>query len=105
MTYGGSGLGLFISRELARLQGGRIGVVSEYGKGSTFEFYVRATRCGPPKSPTAYHSGAQPSRIGIRRKNTAVKKGAPLLKGANTYSILLVEDNLVRRFEESDLGL
>jgi signal transduction histidine kinase len=49
VRYGGSGLGLFISRELARLQGGRMGVASEYGKGSTFEFYVKTKRCAKPE--------------------------------------------------------
>lgn len=41
--YGGSGLGLFISRELCELQGGQIGVASHNGK-TTFTFYVWATR-------------------------------------------------------------
>lgn len=38
--YGGTGLGLALCRQLVRLMDGSIGVVSEYGKGSTFWFEV-----------------------------------------------------------------
>jgi signal transduction histidine kinase len=44
VTYGGSGLGLFISKRLVELQGGRIYVDSVEGKGSTFSFYIKVER-------------------------------------------------------------
>jgi signal transduction histidine kinase/DNA-binding response OmpR family regulator/CHASE3 domain sensor protein len=40
--FGGSGLGLSISREFARLLGGRIGVASELGRGSVFSLWLPA---------------------------------------------------------------
>ncbi|KAF2211923.1 hypothetical protein CERZMDRAFT_42268 [Cercospora zeae-maydis SCOH1-5] len=96
IEYGGSGLGLFISRELARLQGGQIGVRSQHGSGSTFEFYIKAVRCNPPRS--TLHEAAEGNgnlqAVGqlVRRRSHVHQPHAE-----HPTHILLVEDNLVNQ--------
>ena len=51
----GSGLGLFLSRQLVELHGGQLTATSEVGHGSTFSFYIRVETppVDSPDSPSA----------------------------------------------------
>ena len=77
-NYGGIGLGLSISKRLAEMMGGRIGVTSVPGEGSTFWFTAKLRLT----------AGAD-SRPGLARLAGAVSTG-PL-------KILVAEDNLVNQ--------
>jgi len=80
--YGGTGLGLTITRHLSRLMGGEANVESELGKGSTFWF---TARLGHGAAVTA-DSSSNPGDAESRLQNHC--------RGAR---ILLAEDNVVNR--------
>lgn len=115
VQYGGSGLGLFISRELTELQGGEIGVESEAGCGSTFAFYVAARRSSPPQDDIDGAVGIKrtPSQAHNPRSKSVpsavLPQGAPVhvAEGKGEFQaddikpvvkkVLIVEDNLVNQ--------
>jgi two-component system, sensor histidine kinase and response regulator len=59
--YGGTGLGLVISKRIAELMSGEVGVDSEWDRGSTFWASVLLAPAGPARDEAS--SGDDASRV------------------------------------------
>ncbi len=81
--YGGTGLGLVITRRIAQLMGGDAGVASAPGAGSTFWFTARLRKAA--RTPPPF------------RSTEAADVGTRLRRGHAGNRLLLVEDEPVNR--------
>ncbi len=82
--FGGTGLGLAISRQLCELMGGRIGVSSVLGRGSTFWYTIACRGASRPRPDASGASAARGKRVLVVDDN-------------QTNRVILIE--LLRRWE------
>nr|POE94266.1 hybrid signal transduction histidine kinase k [Quercus suber]POF04895.1 hybrid signal transduction histidine kinase k [Quercus suber] len=126
ITYGGSGIGLYICRQLAEKQGGGVGVAAKSNEGAVFAFYIEARAVEPSEIPpekqnqdadlapliksgqrtglpSLVSSDSDSSRRGSTPRPEAPSATPPppspsiLEPPRETFTILLVEDNLVNQ--------
>ncbi|PHN07929.1 ATP-binding protein [Flavilitoribacter nigricans] len=87
-TIGGTGIGLTLTKELVEQMGGRIGVDSQAGRGSTFWVQIPKTRKAPMLS----------KQIPVLRPKETEASGSPVTvlpkeTSAELSSVLIIEDS------------
>lgn len=86
--YGGTGLGLFLTKQFSEMLGGSISVTSEPNKGSTFTMLL----------PKISEAGVQKEEAFTAQKNTA-----DILKNPSNKIVLMIDDDVTFHKKIQDL--
>ena len=103
--YGGTGLGLAVSRQLVNLHGSELEIDSQPGDGATFSFSLevasdQSTVCAPtPTSTSELASITSPSQASKRQEPTSRLPSTPQPLDAHGrgFKVLVVDDEPVNR--------
>ena len=102
VQYGGSGLGLYISKRLVELLGGQISAKSSPGGGSDLRFYVICERPASVEGYThAVHAPQKQEKVVDKiislKKATGSRTATGIYSDHERPTLLVVEDNLVNQ--------
>ncbi|KAI5449034.1 hypothetical protein NCC49_005647, partial [Naganishia albida] len=93
-VFGGSGLGLFVTRRLTELMGGRIEVDSKLGEGSIFRFFIKVGKIPVPPAIEAGAAGeATPMVVEAEGTASKIRNIHPDRK----IRVFVVEDNMINQ--------
>ncbi|KAJ3358014.1 hypothetical protein HDU83_000071 [Entophlyctis luteolus] len=96
--YGGSGLGLFISKELISLMGGEITVRSEKGCGTSMHFTVRVKKMSKSMSTQRpREKSAGKTLISLKSTDFGADTSFGLYPESKGKPIMVVDDNTINR--------
>lgn len=88
--YGGTGLGLTITKQLVELQGGKINVSSKIGQGSTFQFNLSYKK--------SLLSKIEDIQEGLDLENIGESKAGQFFSSnIHKFNVLVVEDNEINQ--------